>query len=57
MPVLHFEQLAGGFCRLRRLPQRGAIVGMEWTKPVTGDLAKDGAARYAQLAISGNRVR
>ena len=37
--------------------ERGAIVGMEWTKPVTGDLAKDGAARYAQLAISGNRVR
>ena len=35
----------------------GAIVGMEWKKPVTGDLAKDGAARYAQLAISGNRVR
>ena len=27
----------------------GAIVGMEWKKPVTGDLAKDGAARYAQL--------
>jgi hypothetical protein len=24
---------------------------------VTGDLAKDGAGRYAQLAISGNRVR
>lgn len=37
--------------------ERGAIVGMEWTKPVTGDLARDGAARYAQLAISGNRVR
>jgi uncharacterized secreted repeat protein (TIGR03808 family) len=36
---------------------RGAIVGMEWNKPVTGDLAKDGADRYAQLAISGNRVR
>jgi len=37
--------------------QQGAIVGMAWKKPVTGDLAKDGAARYAQLAISGNRVR
>jgi len=37
---------------------RGAIVGMEFRKAVTGDLAKDGAAtRYAQLAISGNRVR
>ncbi len=34
-----------------------AIVGMEWKKPVTGDLAKDGAARYAQLSIGGNRVR
>jgi uncharacterized secreted repeat protein (TIGR03808 family) len=35
----------------------GAIVGMEWMKAVTGDLAKDGAARYAQLSIGGNRVR
>jgi len=35
----------------------GAIVGMEWKKPVTGDLAKEGANRYAQLTISGNRVR
>jgi uncharacterized secreted repeat protein (TIGR03808 family) len=35
----------------------GAIVGMEWKKPVTGDLAKDGPARYAQLSIVGNRVR
>jgi len=34
-----------------------AIVGMEWNKPVTGDLSKDGAARYAQLSIGGNRVR
>jgi len=37
--------------------RRGAIVGMEWKKPVTGDLATEGAARYAQLSISGNRVR
>ena len=37
--------------------RNGAIVGMEWKKPVTGDLAKDGAARYAQLSIVGNRVR
>jgi uncharacterized secreted repeat protein (TIGR03808 family) len=36
---------------------RGAIVGMEWKKAVTGDLAKDGAARYAQLSIGGNRAR
>jgi uncharacterized secreted repeat protein (TIGR03808 family) len=35
----------------------GAIVGMEWKKVVTGDLAKDGAAHYAQLSIGGNRVR
>jgi len=35
----------------------GAIVGMELKRPVTGDLAKEGAARFAQLAISGNRVR
>ncbi len=37
--------------------RRGAIVGMEWKKPVTGDLATEGAAHYAQLSISGNRVR
>jgi uncharacterized secreted repeat protein (TIGR03808 family) len=37
--------------------KNGAIVGMEQKRPVTGDLAKDGAGRYAQLAISGNRVR
>ncbi len=35
----------------------GAIVGMAWKKPVTGDLGKDGAGRYAQLSIDGNRVR
>ena len=37
--------------------RRGAIVGMEEKRQVTGDLAQEGAARYAQLAISGNRVR
>jgi hypothetical protein len=37
--------------------QLGAIVGMEWKKPVTGDLSKDGAERYAQLSVVGNRVR
>ncbi len=37
--------------------RRGAIVGVEWNKAVTGDLSKDGAARYAQLTINGNRVR
>lgn len=34
----------------------GAIVGMEWHKPVTGDLALAGAERYPQLKISGNQV-
>ena len=36
--------------------KRGAIVGVERKKIVTGDLSRDGAARYAHLAISGNRV-
>ena len=35
---------------------RGAIVGMEWKKAVTGDLALAGAERYPQLRISGNQV-
>jgi uncharacterized secreted repeat protein (TIGR03808 family) len=35
----------------------GAIVGMEWAKAVSGDLTKDGAARYPQLTIASNRVR
>ena len=35
---------------------RGAILGMDRHTPVTGDLTNDGA-RFAQLAISGNRVR
>src|SRR3954462_6972869 len=35
----------------------GAIVGMDQRRAMTGDLARDGAARYAQLAINGNRVR
>lgn len=37
--------------------KRGAIVGMAWDKPVTGDLAQDGAQRYPQLTIANNRVR
>lgn len=35
----------------------GAIVGTEFKRPVTGDMARDGAGRFAQLAITGNRVR
>jgi uncharacterized secreted repeat protein (TIGR03808 family) len=37
--------------------ERGAIVGMEWDRTVTGDLAKGGAEAYAHLSLSGNRVR
>jgi uncharacterized secreted repeat protein (TIGR03808 family) len=37
--------------------KRGAIVGMEWHKPVTADLAQDGAERYPQLKVSGNQAR
>jgi hypothetical protein len=36
---------------------RGAIVGMEWHKPVTGDLAKEGAARFPQLTIANDQAR
>jgi uncharacterized secreted repeat protein (TIGR03808 family) len=36
--------------------KNGAIVGMDLRKAMTGDLIKD-ATRFAQLAISGNRVR
>ena len=36
--------------------KRGAILGMEWQKAVTGDLAQGGAERYPQLKISGNKV-
>ena len=34
----------------------GAIVGMEWHKKVTGDLALAGAERYPNLRILGNQV-
>jgi uncharacterized secreted repeat protein (TIGR03808 family) len=34
----------------------GAIVGMQWHKKVTGDLALAGAGRYPNLRISGNQV-
>jgi uncharacterized secreted repeat protein (TIGR03808 family) len=35
----------------------GAVIGMEGRKAVTGDLAREGSGRYAQLTIAGNRVR
>ena len=34
----------------------GAIVGYEWTKAVTGDLATEGADGYPRLAVDRNRV-
>src|SRR5262249_38517105 len=37
--------------------RRGAIIGMARSLPVTGDLAKGGAEQFANLAVSGNRVR
>jgi uncharacterized secreted repeat protein (TIGR03808 family) len=36
--------------------RRGAIVGMDRLRPVTEDLGKDSAPRFAQLSISGNRI-
>ena len=36
--------------------KRGAIVGMDHRKPVTGDLALAGAERYPLLRITGNQV-
>jgi uncharacterized secreted repeat protein (TIGR03808 family) len=36
---------------------RGAIIGMDRRRIVSGDLMKDGGERYANLSISGNRVR
>jgi uncharacterized secreted repeat protein (TIGR03808 family) len=36
--------------------RRGAIVGMQWRTPVTGDLALAGAERYPQLRIRDNQV-
>ena len=35
----------------------GAIVGMEWTKAVTGDLTKEGAERFPQLSVANNQAR
>ena len=36
--------------------RRGAIVGMEWHKAVTGDLLKSGAESYPLLKLTGNQV-
>jgi uncharacterized secreted repeat protein (TIGR03808 family) len=36
---------------------RGAVVGLDHARAITGDLSLDGAQRYAQIAIGGNAVR
>jgi uncharacterized secreted repeat protein (TIGR03808 family) len=36
--------------------RRGAILGMEWDKPASGDLVSGGAERYPKLKVSGNRT-
>lgn len=36
---------------------RGAIIGTDRRRIVTGDLIKGGAERYAHLSLAGNRVR
>ncbi|MGO4832121.1 TIGR03808 family TAT-translocated repetitive protein [Rhizobiaceae sp. 2RAB30] len=36
--------------------ENGAIVGFEWTKPVTGDLAEGGSDAYGHLTVARNRV-
>jgi uncharacterized secreted repeat protein (TIGR03808 family) len=36
--------------------RRGAILGMDHARPVTAELAKDGAQPHAHLSIAGNRV-
>jgi uncharacterized secreted repeat protein (TIGR03808 family) len=36
---------------------RGAVVGLDHARPMTPDLAADGAAKYAQVAINANLVR
>jgi uncharacterized secreted repeat protein (TIGR03808 family) len=35
---------------------RGAVVGMDHARPVTGDLTRDGANGHAHLSITDNRV-
>ena len=36
--------------------KRGAILGMKWRNPVSGDLALSGAERYPKLMIRNNQV-
>jgi uncharacterized secreted repeat protein (TIGR03808 family) len=36
--------------------RRGAIIGMDHARPITGELAKDGTQPHAHLSITGNRI-
>ncbi len=36
--------------------RRGAIVGMDHARPVTGDLTPEGAGRFPHLTLQGNRT-
>lgn len=36
---------------------RGAVLGMDHDRAITGDLARDETSRHAQITVSGNRVR
>ena len=36
--------------------ERGAVVGMRWADPASGDLARPGAAAYPHLLVERNRV-
>ncbi|MHA1548801.1 MAG: TIGR03808 family TAT-translocated repetitive protein [Alphaproteobacteria bacterium] len=36
--------------------ERGAIVGMRWEEPVSGDLTRNGAKRFRHLQVDRNRV-
>lgn len=38
-------------------PSVGAVVGMDRTRRVTGDLAREGAGRYSHVTLSGNLLR
>ena len=35
---------------------KGAVVGMQWDKAATGDLALNGAERYPHLLVERNRI-
>jgi uncharacterized secreted repeat protein (TIGR03808 family) len=37
--------------------RQGAIVGMQWGKPVTGDLTKESTAHYPKLTVANNTIR